>query len=112
MLAVSDVFDAITSKRHYRSKMPIEKAIGILIKDTGTHFDKKMTDAFLSIEADKIINVMITDSKTLDLNDKVILNKYTLIDLYTLLVEHTEREHTLDEERFISTFLKYYNDPE
>ena len=55
---------------------------------------------------------MITDSKTLDLNDKVILNKYTLIDLYTLLVEHTEREHTLDEERFISTFLKYYNDPE
>ena len=71
-----------------------------------------MTDAFLSIEADKIINVMVTDSKILDLNDKVILNKYTLLDLYTLLVEHTEREHTPEEERFISTFLKYYNDPE
>ncbi|MCX4274298.1 MAG: HD domain-containing protein [Candidatus Gastranaerophilales bacterium] len=112
MLAVSDVFDAITSKRHYRSKMPIEKAIGIIIKDSGTHFDKNMTDAFLSIEADKIINVMVTDSKILDLNDKVILNKYTLLDLYTLLVEHTEREHTPEEERFISTFLKYYNDPE
>jgi len=112
MLAVSDVFDAITSKRHYRSKMPIEKAIGILIKDSGTHFDKKMTDAFLSIEADKIINVMITDSKILDPNDKVTLGKYTLLDVYTLLVEHTEREHTLEEERFISTFLKYYDDEE
>lgn len=112
ILAVSDVFDAITSKRHYRSKMPVEKAIGIIIKDSGTHFDKQMTDAFLSIEADKIINVMITDFKNLDLNDKVILSKYTLLDLYTLLVEHTEREHTSEEERFVSTFLKYYNDPE
>lgn len=92
--------------------MPIEKAIGILIKDSGTHFDKKMTDAFLSIEADKIINVMITDSKILDPNDKVTLGKYTLLDVYTLLVEHTEREHTLEEERFISTFLKYYDDEE
>ena len=113
ILAVSDVFDAITSKRHYRSKMPVEKAIGILIKDSGTHFDKKMTDAFLSVEADKIINVIITDTdKYLDMNDKVILNKYTLLDLYTLMVEHNEREYTLDEERFVSTFLKYYNDPE
>ena len=113
ILAVSDVFDAITSKRHYRSKMPVEKAIGILIKDSGTHFDKKMTDAFLSVEADKIINVIITDTdKYLDMNDKVILNKYTLLDLYTLMVEHNEREYTLDEERFVSTFLTYYNDPE
>ena len=113
ILAVSDVFDAITSKSHYRSKMPVEKAIGILIKDSGTHFDKKMTDAFLSVEADKIINVIITDTdKYLDMNDKVILNKYTLLDLYTLMVEHNEREYTLDEERFVSTFLKYYNDPE
>lgn len=92
--------------------MPIEKAIGILIKDTGTHFDKKMTDAFLSIEADKIINVMITDSKILDMNDKVTLSKYTLLDLYTLLVEHTERELTQEEERFISAFLKYYTEEE
>ena len=29
ILAVSDVFDAITSKRHYRDKMPIEKVIDI-----------------------------------------------------------------------------------
>lgn len=112
ILAVSDVFDAITSKRHYRSKMPIEKAIGILIKDSDTHFDKKMTDMFLSIEADKIINVMITDSKTLNENDKAILSKYTLYDIYALMTEHNEREHTLEEDRFVSTFLKYYNDTE
>ena len=50
ILAVSDVFDAITSKRHYRSKMPIEKAIDILIKDSGTHFDKEMVDTFYQLK--------------------------------------------------------------
>ncbi len=110
ILAVSDVFDAITSKRHYRSKMPIEKAVDIIIKDSGTHFDKKITEAFLSIEADKIINIMITDSdKILDENDRMILNKYTIYNLYSLITEHSEREYTSEETRFIQTFLKYYN---
>ncbi len=110
ILAVSDVFDAITSKRHYRSKMPIEKAIDILIKDSGTHFDKEMVDTFLSIETDKIINVMITDNKKLEENDRIVLSNYTLLNLHSLIVNHNEREHTSEEDRFISTFLKYYND--
>lgn len=110
ILAVSDVFDAITSKRHYRSKMPIEKAIDILIKDSGTHFDNRMVDAFLSIETDKIINVMITDNKKLEDNDRIVLSSYNLLNLYNLIVNHNEREHTSEEDRFISTFLKYYND--
>lgn len=110
ILAVSDVFDAITSKRHYRSKMPIEKAIDILIKDSGTHFDSRMVDTFLSIETDKIINVMITDNKKLEDNDKIVLSNYNLLNLYNLIVNHQIREHTSEEDRFISTFLKYYND--
>ena len=109
ILAVSDVFDAITSKRHYRSKMPIEKAINIIVKDSGTHFDKNIADAFLSIETDKIIDVMLTGTLELDINDRAILNKYSLLNLYTLIALHKDRERTLDEDRFISTFLKYYN---
>ena len=109
ILAASDVFDAITSKRHYRSKMPIEKAINIIVKDSGTHFDKNIADAFLSIETDKIIDVMLTGTLELDINDRAILNKYSLLNLYTLIALHKDRERTLDEDRFISTFLKYYN---
>jgi HD-GYP domain-containing protein (c-di-GMP phosphodiesterase class II) len=30
ILAVADVFDAITSKRHYRDKMPIKNVLNIL----------------------------------------------------------------------------------
>ncbi len=54
ILAVADVFDAITSKRHYRDKMPIINVIDILLKDSGSHFDGKMVDAFLGASCDKL----------------------------------------------------------
>ncbi len=83
ILAVSDVFDAITSKRHYRDKMPIVKVISILIGDSGTHFDKNVVDKFLSITLDKITEVFLTENHlVLSENDKVLLSKYTLLDLY------------------------------
>ena len=57
ILAVSDVFDAITSKRHYRDKMPIEKVIDIIKNGAGTHFDPKVVDKFLAIKLNKIVGV-------------------------------------------------------
>ena len=86
ILAVSDVFDAITSKRHYRDKMPIVKVISILIGDSGTHFDKNVVDKFLSITLDKITEVFLTENHMLLNNeDKEILSKYTLLDLYNTI---------------------------
>ena len=46
ILAVADFFEAITSKRHYRGPMQINKALRILKDDTGKHFDKNVVDAF------------------------------------------------------------------
>ena len=43
-------------------------------------------------------------------NDRIVLSNYTLLNLHSLIVNHNEREHTSEEDRFISTFLKYYND--
>ena len=83
ILAVSDVFDAITSKRHYRDKMPIVKVIGILIGDSGTHFDKNVVDKFLQTTLDKITEVFLTENHlVLSENDKKLLSQYTLLDLY------------------------------
>ena len=59
ILAVSDVFDAITSRRHYRDKMPIANVINILLKDSGTHFDKNIVDVFLQIPTEKIVRVFL-----------------------------------------------------
>ena len=47
VIAVADVFDAITSKRHYREAMPIDQALDIIKQGSGSHFDPKCVDAFL-----------------------------------------------------------------
>ena len=46
IMAVADVFDALTSKRCYKSAMPLEKAYAIIREESGTHFDPKVTEAF------------------------------------------------------------------
>jgi len=47
ILAVADVFDAITSKRHYRDAMPIQQAIEEIKKGKGNHFFPECVEAFL-----------------------------------------------------------------
>ena len=86
ILAVSDVFDAITSRRHYRDKMPIFNVIKILINDSGTHFDKNIVDVFLSISLDKLVNVFLTESHIVFKDeDKEILSHYNLLDIYNFI---------------------------
>ncbi len=108
ILAVSDVFDAITSKRHYRSKMKIEDAIKVLIDGSNKHFDKKIVDVFLSITCDKIIHVLTCDfNLEIALNDKLLLEKYKLADLYAILQKEEEGES--HEKTVAQVFSKYYN---
>jgi len=59
ILAVADVFDALTSPRDYPKydgekklsfkPMPLAKAVSILKKDSGSHFDPSVVNAFLNI---------------------------------------------------------------
>ena len=46
-MAVADVFDALVSKRVYKPAMPLDQAIDILKKDSGSHFDPKCVEVFL-----------------------------------------------------------------
>lgn len=50
VMAVSDVYDALTSKRVYKNAMTHEVARGILLQGAGTHFDQRIIDAFLRVE--------------------------------------------------------------
>ena len=47
IVAVADVFDALTSERPYKKAFPVEEAVEIIKKDTGKHFDPKVVSAFL-----------------------------------------------------------------
>ncbi|GMU23551.1 MAG: hypothetical protein AMXMBFR13_36290 [Phycisphaerae bacterium] len=46
ILAVADVYDALTSKRVYKPAMPHQKAADIIRGDSGKHFDPDMVAAF------------------------------------------------------------------
>ncbi len=48
IMAVADVFDALTSKRVYKDPMPSEKAYSIILEESGTHFDPVIIDAFVA----------------------------------------------------------------
>lgn len=48
IVAVADVFDALTSERPYKKAWSVEDACQLLRKGKGTHFDPACVDAFLS----------------------------------------------------------------
>ncbi|MBV9849633.1 MAG: diguanylate cyclase [Armatimonadetes bacterium] len=49
ILAVADVYDALTSARPYRKAWSHEKALSVITKDAGTHFDPTIVEAFLGV---------------------------------------------------------------
>lgn len=49
IMAIVDVFDAVSEKRCYRDAMPLEQCFVIIEEGRGTHFDPTIVDVFLSI---------------------------------------------------------------
>ena len=47
IMAVADVFDALTSKRVYKPAFPLEKALSMLKEGAGSQFDPKCVEVFL-----------------------------------------------------------------
>jgi putative two-component system response regulator len=50
LMAVADVYDALVSRRVYKSPFPHSTAVDILAENRGTAFDPLMIDAFLEIK--------------------------------------------------------------
>ena len=53
LLAIVDVFDAITSKRPYREPMSLSKALAYLEQKAGSHFDTEMVHCWTSAMREK-----------------------------------------------------------
>jgi len=47
IVAVADVFDALTTKRCYKPAFSFDVAADIIVKSSGTHFDPEMVQTFL-----------------------------------------------------------------
>lgn len=74
LVALVDVFDALTMDRPFRAAMTVEEAVQIVRAASGTHFDPFLVDAFLNV-LDQI----------LDLREKVNEAKIDLTGLSELI---------------------------
>lgn len=105
ILAVADVFDAITSRRHYRDKMPIQNVIDILLEGKNKHFDGNLVDVFLKIPADKIIKVFLTENHhCFKEEDQETLSHYNLKDIHDFIVN----ENVDDNQKHIAELFNFY----
>jgi methanogenic corrinoid protein MtbC1 len=49
IVAIADVFDALTSDRVYRKAFPVEEAVEMMREQRGRHFDPVLLDAFMEV---------------------------------------------------------------
>ncbi len=60
ILAVADVYDALTSARPYRKAWTHAQAVEVILRDTGRHFDPAISAAFLAI-IDGVVGEMVAE---------------------------------------------------
>ena len=58
IMAVADVFDALTSKRVYKDAFSPEEAFDIIFKEAGTHFDPELVEVLKTIKDEFIAEAM------------------------------------------------------
>ncbi|NOX37412.1 MAG: GAF domain-containing protein [Calditrichaeota bacterium] len=108
MLCLADVFDALTSRRQYRDREPLEKVWQLIEKDSGTAFDPKCVEAFKMIPAGRIIEIMEQD-RAQDLIEEEIEKLYA-VPLEKILEWKTNGASNLSPEdrELLELFDKYY----
>ena len=69
IMAIADVFDAVSAKRCYRDAMPIEKCFQIIEEGAGSDFDPHLTELFLNARQE--ILTYYENSKSAETGDEV-----------------------------------------
>ena len=100
ILAIADIFDALTSKRHYRDRMALQKVIHILIDGAGKIFDAEFVGYFMQISLLKLVRILEHNSpQKLPEEELKILAHHTLSDL---------KKSSLENHAWTKVFFKYY----
>jgi putative two-component system response regulator len=50
IMALADVYDALTSDRVYKAGVPHDKAVQVIFQGRGSHFDPDIADAFMDVQ--------------------------------------------------------------
>lgn len=105
ILAVCDVFDALTSRRTYQDRLPVQKVINILDDEVNESFEPFVVYHFKNITLDRVIQIM-EYGHSAHMNDEDIeyLKNFTLNNLVT-----TDKIRTDEQQKMETTFDKYYS---
>ncbi len=64
IMAIADVYDALSSKRTYKEAFPHKKCVEIIVEGRGTQFDPSMVDAFINVQDEfALISQLYSDIK-------------------------------------------------
>ena len=86
IVAIADVFDALTSDRVYREAFPVERATAMMCEQSGLHFDPALLKAFMDV-----LGTSGADARTSVRVDRHALLAATL-DAYTEAIRHGDAE--------------------
>lgn len=106
ILAVVDVFDALTSKRHYRTRMPFHEVIQTLTAGIGTQFDPRYVNAFKQIKLDRLLHIL--EHEHVDLLHRADLSSLADYDSIDYVAAFQAPFPLEQEKRLIMTFQTYY----
>ena len=107
MLAMADVFDALTSQRQYRDRESIEKVWQTIEKEINRTFDPKVVNYFLKIPLKKIIEILEHDQR--DRIDRKELELLADVPFQNILKLKTgEMESGGRNQKVLDIFDKYY----
>jgi putative two-component system response regulator len=54
LLAIVDVYDALTTDRSYHKAKPVREVLNLLRSEAGTHFDPEMVELFCKLQEEKL----------------------------------------------------------
>jgi len=106
ILAVCDVFDALTSRRQYKDRIDIVDVMSVLEKETGNTFEPYVVYQFKNITLNVLIEILEFGHKEdFDLGDLALLRNYTLNDLLRIRRQGAADER---EQKAAEAFMFYY----
>ncbi len=107
ILAIVDVFDALTSRRHYRDRMDFSNVMDILTRDAGQKYDEFYIAAFKKIKLNRLVRILEHENESrIEPADLEVLAKHNVSDLL-LAIQMDPSEAASS--RALQLFEKYYS---
>lgn len=106
ILAVADVFDALTSRKPYQDRMGLDEVMEIIEKDTGIAFEPFVVYNFKFIRLNKLILILeYGHTEEMDKDELKILEPHILSDIIDI---RTKAGKSASELEIENVFMRYY----